>query len=281
MTAIPAKLYEAFEKIRLGKVEEGTRLFDRIDGFDVPKSVALAELSYFRHDWKRGILFAQEFFEANFQIDLNRYHYPPYSAQHFQVLLLATCQHNCWKESRAFMEKIKKQMETMFDKKVQPYNVYTIKEIISLISDPVNTTRRLKESKPKQKMEGEYDLDYLEREIKRAVSKRKHWRQSSYDDFANTAFDKTSTADHLVFYEQYTDRLEDARSHGAAAKSYIALGREKEAEEAIRRYMRYWKFKEPFQIAPIVLFTDPELWQVMSDKRFCESLLTIPHNRES
>ena len=56
MPAIPAKLYEAFEKIRLGKVEEGTRLFDRVDGFDVVKAIALAELCYFRHDWKRGML---------------------------------------------------------------------------------------------------------------------------------------------------------------------------------------------------------------------------------
>jgi len=119
------------------------------------------------------------------------------------------------------------------------------------------------------------------RKIKHAVSKRRHWRQTSYDNFADIAFNKTSTEDHLVFYEQYIDRLEDARSHLAAAKSFLAVNNLPKAKEAIQRYTRYWEFKEPFQVAPIVLFTDPELWQVMSDKRFCESLLTIPHNRES
>ena len=279
MIAIPAKLYEAFEKIRLGKVEEGTRLFDRIDGFDVPKSVALAELSYFRHDWKRGMSFSLDFLASEIDLETVRYTMTGYKKEHLALIILATCQLESWNECLASLLQIKKE----YDKS----NMY--QQTISLISDPVNTTRRLKESKPKQKMEGTprqtksktYDLDFYLAQVSHAVSRRSHWRQRSYDDWMQDAYRKASTADHIAFYEQYIDRLEDAQSHAVAAKSFIAVENLSKAKEAIRRYMQDWQFKEPFQVAPIVLFTDPELWQVMSDKRFCESLLTIPHNRES
>jgi len=282
MTAIPAKLYEAFEKIRLGKVEEGTRLFDRVDGFDVVKFIAFAELSYFRHDWKRGIQFSLDFLASDIDWDSRRYAVGDYKTVHLELILVATCQLECWKESRVSLEELKK---------ISPPNLNErrYQTILSQIADPVNTTRRLKESKPKRRMEGTIDLEELERKATIAAptgslnrqSYRKQRFKVSFDGLVQRAYDKASTEDHITIYERLTDRLEEAETYQNAAKSYMALENEQGAKEAIRRYMRCWKFREPFQVAPIVLFTDPELWPIMSDRRFSESLLTIPHHRES
>ena len=274
MIAIPAKLYEAFEKIRLGKVEEGTRLFDRVDGFDAIKSVALAELSYFRHNWKRGMQFSLDFIASEIEWKTGRYSIDHFKGEHLELILVATCQLECWKESRASLEELKKHSPPNL-------NDRRYHGILSQITDPENTTRRLKESKPKRKMEGNTGLEHLEQEIKHAVHRRKHWKQHSYDDLVTHAYAIASTGDHLTFYERNIAHLEDGRSHQTAAKSFIAVENLPKAKEAIRRYMRCWKFREPFQVAPIVLFTDPELWPIMSDRRFSESLLSIPHHRES
>ena len=285
MTAIPTKLYEAFEKIRLGKVEEGTRLFDRVDGFDEVKAIPLAELCYFRHDWKRGIQFSLDFlaYSTNLEADLlymERHYRDDHKRRHLELILVATCQLNCWKESRTSIEELKK-TSPPFPHIRHNYEKYQV--IISLISDPVSTTRRLTKSKPTLRTEGKIDLETLAIKTDKAVPehRRKIWYRRTFDDAMREAYTKASTKDHIVFYEQHVDRLEKAQSHQEAAKSYIALENLRGAKEALRQYMRYWKFKEPYQVAPIELFTDPELWTVMSDQRFTESLLTIPHHRES
>lgn len=285
MAAIPTKLFEAFEKIRIGKVDEGVRLFDRIDGFETYKAVPLAELCYFRHDWKHGMQFDKDFFDADIVVDSLRYRPHYVSSLHMELMLVATCQLGCWKESRHFFEELKTRNDSVSLER-NDWSAFRsdLPKMISLVSDPENTIRRLTESMPKLKTDGKIDLEYLERNIKRVLPehRRRHWKQPmSYDGLAAHAFSKASTEDHAAFYEHYIDRLEDARSHFEAAKSYIALENIAEAKEAIRQYMRYWKFKEPFQVAPIILFTDYELWPIMSDRRFTESLLTIPHNRES
>ena len=271
---MPAKLYEAFETIRLGKVEEGTRLFDRVDGFDAVKSVALAELSYFRHDWKRGIQFSLDFLASETDWETVRYFIDGYKREHLELILVATCQLECWKDSRASLEELKKLSPPNLNDR--HYHV-----ILSQIADWDNTSRWLKESKPKRKIEGNTDLEHLEQKIKHAVHHKKHWKQHSYDELVTHAYAIASTEDHLTFYERNIAHLEDGGAHQTAAKSFIAAENLPKAKEAIRRYMRCWKFREPFQVAPIVLFTDPELWSIMSDRRFSESLLTIPHHRES
>ena len=283
MPAIPTKLYEAFEKIRLGRVDEGVRLFDRIEGFETAKAIPLAELSYFRHDWKRGIQFSLDFLASKTDWETVRYHVDGYQREHLELILIATCQIGCWKESRTALEELKRNAppNQCFRSNYEKYQI-----ALSLIADPENTMRRLTESKPKPKTKGTIDQDYLEQRIKRVMPERKlYWRSRknsvSVDGLASYAFSKALTEDHLVFYERYIDRLEDAKSHTEAAKSYISLERMKEAKEAIRKYMRCWEFKEPFQVAPIVLFTDHELWPILSDRHFTESLLTIPHHRES
>ncbi len=102
-----------------------------------------------------------------------------------------------------------------------------------------------------------------------------------YSRLVRKAREQASSEDHVRFYAKFADQLDTATDHSEAAKSYIALENLVEAKEAIRHYMICWKFKEPFQVAPIVLFTDCELWPIMSDRRFTESLLAIPHHRES
>ena len=279
MTAIPHKLYEAFEKIRLGKVEEGTRMFDRVQGCDTIKSVALAELSYFRHDWKRGMSFVRDFLESEEAWETIR-KVRSCTVLHFTLFVLCTCHLDSWKESRDYLQQLKKQYNDH-----RPYH-----QAISLISDPENTKHRLLESRPKLKEEGKIDLEHLELMAESVVpehsSRRRKtpWRQRwarSFDDVINIAYSKASTEDIIAIYERYIKQLEKAESHQEAAKSYIAVGNMSGAREAIRRYMRCWQFKEPYQVAPIVLFTDHELWAVLSDRRFTESLLTIPHHRES
>jgi len=277
MTAIPAKLYEAFEKIRLGKVEEGTRLFDKVDGGDAIKSAALAELSYFRHDWKRGMQFACDFLESEEDWETVRYFMSGYKEQHFTLLILCTCLFDSWKENRLYLQQIRKQYD----------NCRSYHQTVSLISDPENTKRRLLESRPKLKEKGIVDLKDIERKVAFAASKssqgRKTWkkRKWSFDEVTRYACKAASTEDHLTIYERLVEHLEEDNSHLIAAKSYIAIENISKAKEAIRRYMRCWQFKELYQVAPIVLFADHELWTIMSDQRFTESLLTIPHNRES
>ncbi|MDR1493718.1 MAG: hypothetical protein LBT05_13505 [Planctomycetaceae bacterium] len=285
MTAIPTKLYEAFEKIRLGKINEGVKLFDKVDGFDDVKAAALAELSYFRHDWKNGILFAQEIFSNDLILDTCPYPTPSIAELHLQLFILATCQLQCWKDSRKYLEQLKKSKEQELSKH---YNIQNnIQNAIMLISDPQNTTQRLLESKPKLRITGKEDLlEKLENSLRLGHSKRYAWhsrckRYHAPDSHVNNIYCHGKTEDHITFYEKYSDYFEDARTYAKAAKSYIAMHNIPEAKNALRQYMRYWKYKEPYQVMPIVLFADHELWSVMSDGHFTESLLTIPHNRES
>ena len=280
MTAIPTKLYEAFEKIRLGRVDEGVRLFDRIEGYDTAKAIPLAELCYFRHDWKRGIQFSLEFLASKIDWETVRYHFDGYKREHLDLILVATCQLGCWKESRAALEELKKESPPNPNIRSN-YEKYQV--AISLVADPENTTRRLTESRPKPRTKGQKDLEYFEDQIRfrRSIFDKRKGNEHFYDSLVYNVFRQASSENHCLFYESRFDSLALPQSHIEAAKSYIALERMREAKEAIRAYMRCWEFKEPFQVAPIVLFTDHELWPILSDRHFTESLLTIPHHRES
>jgi hypothetical protein len=191
MTAIPTKLYEAFEKIRLGKVEEGTRLFDRIDGFDPVKSIVLAELSYFRHDWKRAVLFLRDFLESEQDLETVRYFMSDYKGCHFRVFLLCTCLLDSWTENRSSLQQLGKQYN-------KPPFQYRYQQTISLISDPENTKRLLLESRPELKKEGKIDMEYLEGEVKQEQHKR-NWKHRSFDYLIREAYSKASTENHIVF----------------------------------------------------------------------------------
>lgn len=281
MPAIPTKLYEAFEKIRLGKIDDGLRLFDRVDGCEPIKSAVLAELSYFRHDWKRGIQYARDFLESEEALEMSDSFMNSYLERHLMLFVLCTCHLDSWVENRAYLQELRKKYES----RNTPYKNYGIfQQAVSFISDPESTKRHLLDSRPKLKKKGTVDWEKLEREAARAVmcssrSSRKMWA-STFDGVANDAYHKASTEDHLAFYERFFDCLEEGQSHYNAAKSYIALENPQKARDAIRHYVSCWAFREPYQVAPIELFIDPELWPVMSDQRFTESLLTIPRCRE-
>ncbi|MDR1480010.1 MAG: hypothetical protein LBJ00_13830 [Planctomycetaceae bacterium] len=281
MTAIPTKLYDAFEKIRLGKVNEGVKLFDRVDGFEGVKAIALAELAYFRHDWKNGISFAQDIFQSGYELLKTISSGRSYKIFefHFELFLLATCQLGCWKESRNFMEQLIREREN----ETKPMEgLWGVAQIISQLSDSQNTTKMLLESRPKLRTNGDEKLLGLsERRI--SSSKTRSYCKNWYhpDALIDELFRKAKTEDHITFYEKYIQRFESTEIHAGAAKSYIALGNLPEAQNAIRRYVSCWEYKEPLQTEPILLFADHEFWTVMSNQHFTESLLTIPHNNES
>jgi hypothetical protein len=276
MTAIPTKLFEAFEIIRLGKVNEGVKLFDKVDGFDEVKAIALAELAYFRHDWKNGISFTQDIFLCEKNLVYNKSYHRLYAIDwYFELYLLATCKLDCWKESRDFWKKIKKN-ENLY----VPDRRSRIDNIIAQISDQQNTTTRLLKSKPKLRTTGKEDiLEKSERTLQSHHNKSKHslWRWN-YDSIADDIYCEGKTEDFITFYKKYSDHFENSKTFLNAAKSYIAMDNIPESKNAIRQYIRYWQYSEPHQVEPIVLFADPELWSVMSDSHFTTSLLSIPHN---
>ncbi len=278
MPTIPTKLCEAFEKIRLGKVDEGTRLFDRVDGCEPIKSFALAELAYFRHDWKRGMAFARDFFESDQDWETVRHIITRYKDLHIDLFLVGTCRLGCWKETRVFLREIKKR-EPTFDKRYNNNDKY--QQAIALLSDPENTARRLTETRPHLRTEGEKTFENLERIFSEARRDKKAFITSHYKQLLHKARKQVSSEDHARFYEKYADRLETALDHSEAAKTFIALNEQPKAKSAVHRYMSFWEHKEPYQVAPIVLFADYELWPIMSDQHFTESLLSIPHNREA
>lgn len=282
MTAAPTKLYDAFEKIRLGKIEEGLRLFDRVDGFEPLKSVALAELAYFRHDWKRALLFDRDFFDSSVVVDTTRYKSRIISTLHLELMLVATCQLDAWKETRKYFDQLKKQHEEDITQKNDWYAfLYDLPKYISLVSDPANTARLLTETRPKKREEGKETFDNLESYLSRAKRGKKQFMTSYYAELVHKARTQASSKDHALFYEKYADELTSAKDHSEAAKTFIALDEPNKAKDALRRYMEYWKYKESVQVAPIVLFTEYELWPILSERRFTESLLAIPHNNEA
>ncbi|MDR1053748.1 MAG: hypothetical protein LBL39_06190 [Planctomycetaceae bacterium] len=279
MTAIPAKLFDAFEKIRLGKVDEGVRMFDRIEGFDAYKAIPLTELSYFRHDWKRGLMFTRDFLESDIEWLKEFRFFDSSLVLHLEMIVVATFYADCWKESRDFLKNLKK----LEDNKDNKIGVSYLDKAISLVSDPANTINNLTESKPKIRTNAKKSLEELERDISRKkITYRNRWhiqRENIYDHFVKQAYDKATTEDHIALYTNHLELFDHAVSHLHAAISFLALNCLKEAKNAIRKYMKCWVFKEPYQVAPINLFTEPVLFPIMSDRRFTESLLTIPHHR--
>lgn len=279
MPTIPARLHEAFEKIRLGRADEGIRLFDRIDGCEPVKSIALAEVSYFRHDWKLGMAFARDFFESDRDWETVRYSISDYKRIHLTLILIATFRLGCWKETRLLLEEWRKN-EPHYDKRYNNHN--DILKAIALVSDPENTARSLTGTSPKLRTEGRESFDSLESQLSfLRKDKKVPWRHRLYRKCIDNARFNASSEDHARFYRKHAGELDRAKDHSEAAKTLIALDDFTMAKTALRRYMSFWKHKEPYQVAPVVLFTDHELWPILSDRRFTESLLTIPHNNEA
>lgn len=277
MTAPPSKLYDAFEKMRLGRIEEGTKVFDKIDGFDEYKAFPLAEISYFRHDWKNGIAFARDFIDSEMVLDTRKYHLPRLSEIHLQLFLVATCQLDSWKESRGFLENmLHGRRKGNWDWR------HSLEATISLLADPENTRRMLTETRPKLRTEGKEDAETLQWYLHQGKREKKNTVRMGayYNRLVHRARQTASSENHAAFYEVVSEQLDNALDHVEAALTFIALEDFPKAKEALRRYMRCWKHHESHQVAPVILFTDYELWPVMSDRKFTASLLSIPHHRE-
>ncbi|MGL6194479.1 MAG: hypothetical protein ACRC2T_06615 [Thermoguttaceae bacterium] len=270
MQALPTKFYEATELMRMGKIEQGLKTLDRVDGFDNYKAVPLAELAYFRGDWKNGLEFAKVFLSDGIMLD---------DEYHLHLFLRATCQMNAWKSSRDFLSKlIKKEYPVS-----QTYYVDRIKEIIALLADQENTRRMLTEKKPEIRIvnDEKYDLEISKKMLDIRKNKRSPWdlKRRKVLEIMGSIRKHISSELHAELYEEYEDIMLEANDHVEAAKTYIALGNIKKAKKAIKNFMTAWKFYIPIRVAPIVLFVDSELLAVMADAKFTNSLLSIPHNR--
>lgn len=83
-----------------------------------------------------------------------------YKSLRIDVLLLATCQLDCWKETRDFLQEMRIR-EPTHDKRYNNHDIY--QKAIALVSDPENTARRLTKTKPRLRTEGKETLEDLER----------------------------------------------------------------------------------------------------------------------
>lgn len=276
MIKMPKKVRFCFQEIRSGRVPQGLAQLESVEGFEMQKQIARAEVAYFSYDWQRGLDLAASFLPHH-----ESFHFMNIFTEHVALAVVATWRLNCWDRSEnLFFDLLDIYRSALKGPKKESPFTFQIQETLDQIKDRKETIRKFIDPEFKVRTTGKSltEIEKQQREVKPKLSaKGKEKERAEYLLFF--LHEKGTTADFLSVYERHQDALSFTQ-HWRAALEYAASGEIRKAERAILAYVADWHPVEYAQVEPVALLTEPVLFPVMTEK-FCAEILKTPKQGES
>lgn len=276
MIKMPKKVRLCFQEIRNGRVAQGLAQLDGVEGFEMQKKIARAEVAYFSHDWQSGLDLAASFLPHH-----ESFHFMNIFTEHLALALVATWRLDSWdRTERLFSELLDIYRSALKGPKKESPFTFQIQEALDQIRDREETIRKFADPEFKVRTTGKSlaEIEKQQREIKPKLSaKGKERERAEYLLFF--LHEQGTTADFLSLYERHRDALSFTQ-HWRAALEYAASGEIKKAEQAILAYVADWHPMEYAQVEPVTLLTEPVLFPIMTQK-FCAAILKTPKHGET
>ena len=247
IVSIPKKLRDAFSAIRSGETETGLAMMDGVKGFEAQKSVARAEVAYFREDYdtamshdETALLSDGQWYACNIV------------TEHFFAYTHAALVSKNVIRAKAFYKRYldaKKKDKSVPEHTLKVCGYQVAQHLLKLEKkkskiDP-NPLKPLKKGK---------SLDAFAEQLREYRPKLKMESPDGADYILFFMFGDYPTIDALEYYLKYASRLKCADHHIQAARLLAQCGRHDESKNAMTMFAKGTAPVEHMQVEPMRLF---------------------------
>ena len=236
---------QAISAIRSGETDKGLDYLNEIQGLDVFKNVAKAEIAYYRNDLKNAMYFDEHSISSD-----GLWYEPGITVQHLRAYVHAA-------KTLGSISRAKEFLDYYISEKRREYDVVGIRPYNKLYNNAMKRLDNLEtDDNPPEisiitKENADCEFKFF-RSDDDNLSQKETAQGASV--MLNFMWNKAETKSTLEFYESYADYITLDLHHIWAARNYIKLNMPEMAENAIMRYVKTWTPSEKFQVMPMKIF---------------------------
>lgn len=262
------KLNDCFNLFRLGKIDKGIQNMSRIQGHEHFKSLVLAELSYFKHDFKSAIHFDEMALPFDYEWNASNIlteHFHAYTNASIYLQKIDDA-----KEFYHFFLQIKEKAGLLPHR--TKFYQFQIEQHLLKLEKRENLSI---DEKQLSIIQGDFDENFLNNRI------HEFCPEGDYDNVVGAnyilyfMFEKCDTSKTLEYYERYANQLDAETHHITASRLYCKINDFINAKKAIMNYVRVWKPIEWLQVVPMKVWQFKEL-QTILNPDLCFEILQYP-----
>lgn len=256
------RLKDAVRQLRSGDIEGGAETLQRVEGQDILRNVAMAEVEHYRHNYKNAMYMDEHSLTSD-----SKWHNPFVVPHHLRAYVIAA-------KATGSISRAKEFLDYYIARKRDEYDNNAIRPFKSIYQ---NAMRRLDNQEAKDepapvkiisKEEAECEFRLY---VKNGSSEPSPEVAPGAEVMLNFMWNHASTDSVLDFYEQYAEFITMSDHHLWAARNYIKLNDKEMAEKCIMRFVNTWTPNEKFQVLPMKIFVfndildfvSPELWNTI------------------
>ncbi len=252
----------AIALLRSGKTEEGLQMLETSEGSQEKKNIAKAEISYYKSELKNAMFWDEHSLAADSQ-----WYDPLIVVQHLRAYVLAAKELECISRAKEFLD-------YYINEKRKEYDVVGLRPFINIYENAMLRLDGKKGTDEPLKIKiitEKFSSNSAEISIGNSSTKEK---ANTISHALTTMWNTVETDYVLNIYEQYADFLTLDDHHIWAARNYIKLQKNENAEKAIMRCVKIWKPTENFTVLPMKFFLFKDIAAFLTPKMKLEILST-------
>ncbi len=258
----------AVQMLRDGNIDDGLSAMENIEGEDIFKRLAMAEVAYWRRDWKNA-MYLDEHSLTSDHLWLDPYVLP----SHMRAYVMAALQTGSVSRAKCFLEYC---VGAKRDNKESKALLRIFKNAdLRLDGKPAKD-----EPSPVKLIEGDEDSCQIQMFSTAGPIQPGAASELPVSLLLDFTWNKVPYKVVLSLYEEFADYISNENHHIMAARTYMALGDLAKADECISRAFALWHPIERFQVMPMKFFVYTDVMEYIYQNGLHEKYLYEPRCRK-
>lgn len=257
----------AIDLIRNGDTDNGLQALESIDGQDIMKNLAKAEIAYWRRDWKNA-MYLDEHSVSSDSLWMDPFVLP----HHLRAYVMAAKEIGAISRAKCFLEYLvdlkKKEYGTSGYK---PYN-----KMFKYANCRLDDQKADDEPDAVRFIEGDESKCQIQMYSMSGPIEPGRESELPIALLLEMTWNKVPTKVVLDLYEKYADYITIDNHHIMAARTYLKIKDYANVEIALLRYLKNWNPKECFQVMPMKLFVYKDLMDYIFESGLSRMILALP-----
>ncbi len=261
----------AVQMLRAGNIDEGLSAIENIEGEDIFKRLAMAEVAYWRRDWKNA-MYLDEHSLTSDHLWLDPYVLP----NHMRAYVMAALQSGAVSRAKCFLEYC---VGAKRNDKEQKALLRIFKNAdLRLDGKPAKD-----EPSPVKLIDGDEESCQIQMFSTAGPIEPGAGSELPVSLLLDFTWNKVPYKVVLNLYEKFADYISNENHHIMAARTYMAVGDMAKADECISRAFALWRPTERFQVMPMKFFVYADIMEYIFRNGLNEKYLYEPRciKRES
>lgn len=255
---------DAVRMLRDGHIDAGLAAMENVEGEDVFKLLALAEIAYWRRDWKNAMYFDEHSLTSD-----HLWTSPSVLPNHMRAYVFAALESSSVSRAKCFLEYCN---DSRRSQKISKPILRIFKNAnYRLDGKPAND-----EPPAARIIEGDESKCQIQMFSSSGPMEPGIESELPISLLLDFTWNKVPTKVVLDLYEKYAKFITNENHHLMAARTYIALGDCQNVDACIERCFSVWKPSERFQVMPMKFFVYSDIMEYIFSHGLHERFLHQP-----